>query len=100
MILSSKGWADFLSNLVLPFVRIGRPWSLGDLYCFQTVDHCMTFYVNIIQGGNKTASNTVVLFMMARPKDHEFGTLDMIASTKDREGSVAITVLSIPLFKF
>ena len=45
-------------------------------------------------------ADTVVLFMMARPKDHEFGTLDMIASTKDREGSVAITVLSIPLFKF
>ncbi len=46
------------------------------------------------------ALHTVVLFMMARPKDCEFWTLGMIAGTKDREGRVAITVLSIPPFKF
>ncbi len=44
--------------------------------------------------------NTVVLFIMARPKHREFGALGMIAGTKDREGIVAITVLSIPLFIF
>ena len=37
--------------------------------------------------------NTVVLFMMARPKDREFEALGMITSSKDREGSVAIIVL-------
>ena len=44
--------------------------------------------------------HTVVLFMMARPKDRDFGTLGMIASSKDREDSVGIYFLSIPLFKF
>ena len=46
------------------------------------------------------APSIVVLFMMARPKDRKFWALGMIAGTKDRTGSVAITVLSIPLFKF
>ena len=40
------------------------------------------------------------VFMMVRLKDREFWALGMIAGTKDHEGSVAITVLSIPLFKF
>ncbi len=42
----------------------------------------------------------MVLFMMARPKDREFGTLGNITSTKDREGCVGVALLGIPLFKF
>ena len=43
---------------------------------------------------------TVVLFKIARPKDREFLSLGMMAGTKDHEDSVAVTLLSIPLFKF
>ncbi len=34
--------------------------------------------------------SAIYLFMMARPKDREFGTLGKIASTRDREGSVGM----------
>ena len=42
------------------------------------------------------SSNTVI----ARPKDREFMPLDMMTGTKDHENSVAVTLLSILLFKF
>ncbi len=43
---------------------------------------------------------TVVLFKMARPKDREFMPLGIMTGTKDHGDSVAVTLLSIPLFKF
>ncbi len=43
---------------------------------------------------------TVVLFMMARPKDRDFLILDMMASAKHRELTVEDFLISIPLFKF
>ncbi len=43
--------------------------------------------------------NTVVLFKIARLKDCEFLPLGMMAGMKDHD-SVAVTLLSIPLFEF
>ena len=42
----------------------------------------------------------MVLFKIARPRDREFLPLGKMAGTKDHENSVAVTLLSIPLFKF